>query len=370
MTNSSPCQYFPTCGGCDFLDLEEKKYRDLKKENLINLLNQNSFSSSNIDWIWIDPHSRRKIIFQIDHQNNLGFFTKKSNSLIKIDNCFVAEKEISNLIPKLQNFLQHQVSGIFNQVSATLFDSGLDLIFSIKKELDFLQISKLTNFAKAENINISTRFKNHLSPIFLSRKNQIFYNNFRIDLDSEVFIQATKFGLKNIVEICRNEIGLLNLSRDRSQDSQKKQKPSLKIADIYAGFGAYSFAIQDLALEITSFEGDENMVDSINKNAAKNNLSNKIKAETRDLFSNPLNKKELSKFDLAIINPPRNGASPQILEISKSSLKYIIYISCNPQSFLRDAKILIDSQFKIKKLTALDQFYSTKHLELISIFIK
>ena len=112
------------------------------------------------------------------------------------------------------------------------------------------------------------------------------------------------------------------------------------------------------------------MVDSINKNAAANNFASKLKAEAEDLFSCPVVKRTLDKLDLAIINPPRNGASPQVLEIAKSTLKNVIYVSCNPESFTRDAKILIDSGFTITKLTALDQFYSTKHLELIAIFQK
>ena len=144
----------------------------------------------------------------------------------------------------------------------------------------------------------------------------------------------------------------------------------MRVADIYAGFGAYSFAVSHLVKKITAFEGDEKMVDLINKNAAANNLANKISAECHDLFLNPIRAKELKNFDLVIINPPRNGAAPQVLEISKSVVKNLIYVSCNPQSFAHDAKILIDAGFQIKNLTALDQFYSTKHLELIAIFQK
>jgi 23S rRNA (uracil1939-C5)-methyltransferase len=124
-----------------------------------------------------------------------------------------------------------------------------------------------------------------------------------------------------------------------------------------------------LAKEISAFEGEEKMIALINKNAAANNLA-KIKSSTRDLFLDPIRASELKKFELAIINPPRNGAAPQISEISKSSLKNVIYVSCNPESFKRDAEILIDSGFKITNLTALDQFYSTKHLELVAIMQK
>lgn len=347
--NALSCPYFSDCGGCDFLDLLDANYQELKKKTLAN-------EHLNADWIWVGGHSRRRINLQIGRKNEVGFFTKKSKNIAEIESCFVAEKEISDFILVLKNFLKNQERNLFTQVTITLFDNGLDLVFGAEKEPGFTQIQKIITFAKEHNLNASFRIKNHLTPIFLVRKNQIFFDDFKIDLDSEIFIQATKSGLQAIVKIIRNFL--------------TENKNIKNIADIYAGFGAYSFAIQDLAKSITAFEGDKKMVDSINKNAASNNLSHKIRAEICDLFATPVTKRDLIKFDLAIINPPRNGASPQALEISKSSLKNVIYVSCNPQSFVRDSKILIDSGFAITKLIALDQFYSTKHLELVAIFQK
>ncbi len=349
-SSSSFCPYFPACGGCDYLNLSEEEYRQLKAKNLQEIL-KGVFVEPH--WIWVGPHSRRRVNLQIDKENHCGFFAAKSNQVVEIGKCFVAEKEISDLILPLQNFLKNQEQNFFSQISVTLFDNGLDLIFSAKKDLNFSQIQQLITFAKAQNLNVSCRVKNHLTPIFLTRRNQIFYDDLRLGLDSDVFIQATKSGLNGIIEIIRSHI-----------------KKGQKIVDFYAGFGAYSFAIYDLAKSISAFEGDKKMVDLINKNAAENNLAGKIKAEVCDLFSSPLSKNELNKFDLAIINPPRNGASPQVLQIAQSTLKNIIYVSCNPHSFLRDAKILIDYGFKIAKIYALDQFYRTKHLELITIFHK
>ncbi len=344
-----PCPYFHQCGGCDFLDLNTEDYKKLKQNTLAE-----KYPAA--DWLWVGPHSRRRIILQISKKNEVGFFAKKSQHIVEIENCFVAEKEISQLISPLKNFLKKQEQNLFTQISITLFDNGLDLIFSSQKEPGFTQIQKIIAFAQMNNLNASLKIKNHLTPIFLARTNQIYFANLKISLDSEVFVQATKSGLQAIIDFIRQFL----LSNNTT----------IEIADIYSGFGAFAFAISDLAKSISAFEGDKKMVDGINKNAASNNLSHKIKAEMRDLFSDPLNKKDFNKFDLAIINPPRNGATPQISEIAKSSLKNVIYVSCNPQSFLRDSKILIDSGFAITKLTALDQFYSTKHLELVSLFQK
>lgn len=343
---ASPCLYFSKCGGCDFLDLAEEDYKKLKQREL----------GEDADWIWVGPHSRRKIILQIGRKNEVGFFAKKSKNIVEVESCFVAEKEISDIIFLLKNFLKNQEQNLFTQIVVTLFDNGLDLVFFATKEPSFVQTQKIISFAKEKNLNVSYKIKNHLAPIFRARQNQIFFDGLKIDVDSDVFIQATKSGLCSITSIVRNFL-IAN-------------KNIRNVADIYSGFGAYSFAILDLIKSVSAFEGDAKMVEMINKNAAASNLSQKIKAEICDLFSSPIVKRNLKEFDLVIINPPRNGATPQILEISNSSLQNVIYVSCNPQSFWRDAKIMIDSGFKIKKLFALDQFYATKHLELIAIFTK
>ncbi len=347
---SNDCPYFNSCGGCDFLDLANSDYQKLKQKNA-------SLLFSNIsNWIWVGNGSRRRINLQIGAKNQVGFFASKSRNIVEIEKCFVAEETISKLIPKLKTLLKNQEENLFTQVMVTSFDSGIDLVFTANRNLNFAQTQKLLNFAKEQNLNASYKSKNDVMPIYIIHRNQIFYPNFKIDLSSEIFIQATKKGLFEINKIIRNFI---------------EQNQNIKnVADIYAGFGAYSFGIIDLIKSVTSFEGSEKMVELINKNSAQNASSQKLKSEIRDLFLSPITAKELKKFDLAIINPPRNGASPQVQEISKSTLKNLIYVSCNPESFARDSKILIDSGFKITNLTALDQFYSTKHLELVAIFVK
>ena len=325
-------------------------YQQSKKGNLAKLLGE--FGCA-ISWTWIGGASRRKVTFQIDGKNRLGFFAPRSHNLIEIESDESAEEKISALIPIIKNFLKKQEQNFYTQVTATLFDNGLDLIFSAKKALDFSKEQKLVNFAKEHDLNISYRQNGEVYPVFLARKNQLFYPDFKIALTSDIFIQATKDGLARIIEIIRKNI-----------------KANSRIADIYAGFGAYSFAIYDLAKSVTAFEGDKKMTDIANQNASANGIAQKVKAMPRDLFSTPLDKNDLKTFDQVIINPPRNGATPQIIEISKSNLKNVIYVSCNPQSFKRDAKILIDSGFRITSLNAIDQFFATEHLELVAIFQK
>ncbi len=355
------CRFFPVCGGCSYLNLSEDEYREKKSKNLKETLENLEIAS--LDFFWILEKSRRKITLQVDNNNKIGFFAKGSKTLVEIDECYVSEDDISKTIPLIRNLLKTFENNLFSQISITLFDNIIDVIFFVRRELNFTQIQNLTEFARANKINISYQVKKELFPIYILQNNQILLKNYssesdlKIDLNSEIFIQATKKGLQKIIEIISNFI--------KNNFDKKPQ-----VVDIYAGFGIYSFAISHLAKEVLAFEGSEEMTKLIIKNAAKNSLANKVIAKNRDLFFYPISYKELEHCDLAIINPPRNGATPQVKEIANSNVKNFIYVSCNPKTFVFDAKILLEKGFKIEKIIAIDQFYSSDHFELVAIFKK
>lgn len=353
----SPCKFFEKCGGCDFLNYEESFYQETKSKILLNILHKNGISLElrNIEFHWLGKRQRRKINLQIDENNYLGFFNKNSNQLVKIDDCLLVEKAISDLIPKLQNLLQLTNKGLYSSISITLFDNSTDLIFKTTKQLNNSQKNLLINFAKENHLNIYLEAQNQeLITIYQIAKSQIFIKNLKLDLHSQIFIQATKSTPQIVIE----KISQLIL----------QEKNIKKIIDFYSGFGAYSFAIADSILSAILFEGEKKMINLVNINAKNLNFSNKIKAFQRDLFLNPISNKELNNFDLAIINPPRNGALPQATQIAKSSIKNVVMISCNPSTFARDSKILIESGFEIRNIAAIDQFYSNANFEVIAIF--
>jgi 23S rRNA (uracil1939-C5)-methyltransferase len=332
---------------------DEEIYRQNKIDSLKKTLQD---LAVNVEFIWVGDASRRRVIFQIDNKNNLGFFKERTKELIEIDEYPLAEKSINLLIKPLKIFLKKQQQNFINQVVVTSYDNGLDIVFRINRKADLNEELKFINFSKEHFLNCSFAVKQNLIPLFFSRKNQIFCGDLKLNLEGDIFLQATKSGLEHIINFLRTEISA--------------QKDVKKIADIYSGFGVYSFALYNLKASFSCFEGSQSMVDVIKSNAKNLQLSQKIQAQCRDLYGDPLTAKELAEFDNAIINPPRNGAEPQIKNIAKSKIKSLQYISCNPETFARDAKNLIDLNYNIVNIFALDQFYSTNHLELLASFVK
>jgi 23S rRNA (uracil1939-C5)-methyltransferase len=94
----------------------------------------------------------------------------------------------------------------------------------------------------------------------------------------------------------------------------------------------------------------------------------RITAEQRDLFAQPLSASELKGFDAVVFDPPRAGARAQAEELARSAVPIIAAVSCNPSTFARDARILVDGGYRLETVTPVDQFLWSPHLELVAIF--
>jgi probable HAF family extracellular repeat protein len=93
-----------------------------------------------------------------------------------------------------------------------------------------------------------------------------------------------------------------------------------------------------------------------------------VEAITRDLYKRPYVPIELKGFDAAVFDPPRQGAETQARELAKSGIKTIVGVSCNPTTFARDARILVDGGYKLARVTAVDQFRWSHHVEVVGKF--
>jgi 23S rRNA (uracil1939-C5)-methyltransferase len=91
---------------------------------------------------------------------------------------------------------------------------------------------------------------------------------------------------------------------------------------------------------------------------------------SRDLMRDPLSPLELNRFDAVLFDPPRAGAQAQAMTLAKSSVKKIAAASCNPVTFARDARILIDGGYRLVRVVPIDQFVYSAHVELVAEFVR
>jgi 23S rRNA (uracil1939-C5)-methyltransferase len=140
------------------------------------------------------------------------------------------------------------------------------------------------------------------------------------------------------------------------------------IADLYSGCGTYSFPLIRQSQRVSAYEGASEMAAAMNDACVAGDLDERIETTVRDLFADPLSAGELNHFDGIVINPPRNGALPQVQAISQSGVGKVVMVSCDPATFKRDAKALLDGGYTLTLAVPIDQFYWSRHLELVAVF--
>jgi 23S rRNA (uracil1939-C5)-methyltransferase len=352
-TNRStpPCIYYEKCGGCSMQHLDESTYYNFKKDLGTKALSHINQAIDDFSLVKTTLNSRRRATLKASLENNevvIGFFGAKSNNIINIDICILLEQEINALIPALKtallSFNKIHFSQSFIEISITNCVNGLDLIFKSKYEISSKERSAIKNLAPLV-IRATWQKDNINTDIFTHDDPYIYLNDQQVFLPINSFLQPTFIGQEAIIAFIL-----------------KHATTSKNIIDIFAGIGTYSIALASHEnSKVLAVEGNLNIKHSLQ------NFPN-ISYEIRDLYKKPLKKEKLSQFDFAVINPPRNGASPQIKNLADSTLKDIILVSCSYETFSRDSKILIDAGFYIEDFMLVDQFLFTAHIELVAYF--
>jgi 23S rRNA (uracil1939-C5)-methyltransferase len=93
-----------------------------------------------------------------------------------------------------------------------------------------------------------------------------------------------------------------------------------------------------------------------------------VTTERRDLFRRPLLAHELGRYQAVVFDPPRAGAKTQAEELAASPVRVVVAVSCSPATFARDARILVDGGYRLDRVTPVDQFLFSPHVELVAVF--
>jgi 23S rRNA (uracil1939-C5)-methyltransferase len=165
-----------------------------------------------------------------------------------------------------------------------------------------------------------------------------------VALPHGAFLQATQQGEAALVAAVREAVG-----------------PARVIADLFAGLGTFALA---LAGKVYAAEGARDAV------LALKAAGGGVFADHRDLFRRPLDAAELSRFEAVVLDPPRAGAKEQAPLLACSPVPRIAYVSCNPNTFARDAKRLIEGGYRLLWVKPVGQFLWSTHVELAGAFLK
>jgi 23S rRNA (uracil1939-C5)-methyltransferase len=149
-------------------------------------------------------------------------------------------------------------------------------------------------------------------------------------------------------------------------------QPGEVLYDLYSGTGTIAIYLSERAERVIGIESVESSVRDAERNAERNRVSNcyflqgdlkdRLTKESQWLSEHP-------KPDVIVTDPPRSGMHAKVVEqIVKLSPKRIVYVSCNPATQARDARVLADAGYKVEKVQPVDMFPHTDHVEAVALF--
>ena len=350
---SPPCRHFKSCGGCQLQHASDRFLENWKQEVVKTALASNGLEADFLPIAVSPPRSRRRATFAARRTKKgamAGFHARASDTLVDIPDCQLLHPDLMAGLPVAKALAQigasrkHSIS-----VATTLSESGLDICVTEGKPLDGPLRVQLATLAEQYNLARLT-WEDEVIATRLPPE-QVF-GDIRVVPPPGAFLQATKDGEEAL-----------------RQDVQDIVGASDKVLDLFAGCGTFALPLAHSAA-VHAVEGDQAMMAALDSGWRMAQGLKAVTHETRDLFRRPLLPDELAKFDAAVIDPPRAGASAQIAELAKSDIPVIAYVSCNPVTFAKDARHLIDHGYRLKAVRVVDQFRWSSHVELVAHFLR
>lgn len=333
------CIYFNSCGGCDLLHLEYKNQLEFKMEKVKNIVSKYLNKNIKINEIIKSDNEfnyRNKITLKVN--NKIGFFEKRSNNIVEINECKLALPIINNAIKYLKKLdLSH-----INSITLRTNSKDLMIIVEADKDIDI-------NYIKPIAYSIYIKRNNVYNLVYGEKYLLEYVDNYKFLVSPDSFFQIN-----------------LNVCAKLYKKIKDYTRYAHNILDLYCGtgtIGIYAHTNNNLlGVEVNKYA-----IKDANKNMKLNNITNAkfICGKSEEI----INKIKFSP-DVIIVDPPRGGMDKKAIRyILNSNASKVIYVSCDPMTLVRDLKMLSDN-YKIIEITPFDMFPNTYHVENVCLMEK
>lgn len=352
-----PCAHFGSCGGCKLQHWAEGPYRAWKVDLVRHALGQHGLDMPRkIDTVFVPSGTRRRAEFAAMKQGGLvqlGFHAARSDAIVDQRECPILAPALENLVPVLRDALRDVLhEGKPVDVLATETATGFDLLITAEEPANTKQRGALARFAAEHGIaRIGWQGRRGTpEPIVQLNPPQVQFGNVTVDLPMPSFLQPSAEGEAALKSAVLAMVG----------------KPK-RIVELFAGCGSFTFDLAGIG-RVQAVEGSKPALAALEQAAKRAQLGHRITTEACDLERAPLTFQELKNVDAVVFDPPRAGAKAQSEMLAKSQVKRVVAVSCNPATFARDARTLIDGGYALNAVTVVDQFIWSPHVELVAEF--
>ncbi len=366
------------CGGCVFRELEEKEYRQNKIKDFQKTISLIKGGNPVFDEpVFISDGKRRRadIAFMYAKKTlTLGFKEAQTHNIVNMQQCYMLDSALNNILPVVRSFLEEfcQIpiavknkkkieTTYIREGSIHLLhaDNGIDIILNLSNMPSLEHRLIVADFVNSQaNIcRLSWQIANDIPETIVEKMPpELYISDYVIEIPQGAFLQASKEAETAMIQKVLSYMG----------------ETTGKIADLFCGLGTFTYPLsKNKENEIVSADSSKVSLKGMQKALNRNQIHN-VKILDRNLFKYPFDATELKNIKALVLDPPRAGAHEQCREIANKETsdrpEKIIFVSCNPKTFVYDAELLINAGYTFEKVTLIDQFVYSKHQELIALF--
>ncbi len=349
-----PCRHFSRCGGCSLQHLGAEAYKGFKLERVHTALARARITVGAVaPLVLTPPGSRRRARFaamgRARRRCAVGFRERRGHAIVDVVECPVLDRRLVAVLPALRNWLGDLLTtGQRTEVSVTQLDGGLDVVLDWPQPPTVAVRERCAAFAAEADLGrLSWRPGPRRTPEpFVQRRpvGASFAGVF-VAVPAGCFLQASASG----------EAALVAAVLDAAGDARR-------VVDLFSGAGTFAVSLAATGRRVLAIDSDGPAL------AAAASAVFGITTQTRDLLAHPLTAPELAGFAAAVFDPPRAGAAAQAKQLAASGVATVVAVSCNPQTFARDARLLVSGGYGLERVIPVDQFLWSPHLELAAVF--
>lgn len=350
-----PCRHFPRCGGCQLQHLDEASLASFVRDRVAHAAAGQGLMAEVIAPVHLSPpRTRRRAVLHASVAGGrpvIGFHEGGSHRIVDMRECHVLAPELFAMVEPLRRLLAARRGRLAADITLALTEQGVDCAIKGLSVEGLEQTEALLDFAREQRLaRLTLDLGFGPEPVWEPEPVNVSLSGTAVDYPAGAFLQATADG----------EAALVTAARDWLAGCSS-------VADLFAGLGTFAFALAG-GSKVLAAEAARDAHLACRAAARRARLP--VEALHRDLFRNPLRAEELRGFDGVVLDPPRAGAREQISQLALSDVQRIAYISCNPSSWARDGRMLVEGGYRLVELRPVGQFRWSTHVELASLFVR
>lgn len=346
-----PCVHFGRCGGCALQHVPAAAYAAFKRDRVVAALARVGLGDRPVAEAIVSPQrSRRRVRLAYARSQGLGYRGRRSHDVVRIDRCPIARPEIEAMLAPLRAALAClDCTRTGAQASLTITDAGVDLLLDAPATPTLADRERLAAWAAEQDLAAVVIADE--GPIAVRRAPTARFGSVAVRVPPGTFLQATQEGERALQDAVAAWLS-----------------PGGRVVDLFAGLGTLSLPMLDSSSRLLLLESDAEAVAAVSTAVAGTRTS--AIAQRRDLCRSPLTAPELASVDAVILDPPRAGAAEQVHELARSGVATVVYASCSPASFARDARALDAGGLRLREVRPIDQFLFSAEIELVARFTR